>query len=102
MKDGVSHAGGTVTMRVGITNMRNITNTGIIKGMEYVMSLVPTNLGPFDLEVTAGNIVGRVEVLPDTGAMLYVNNSGPFGREDLRKIAHRLMNIADFDTGLQE
>lgn len=57
--------------------------------------------GPFALHDEMNRIVGTVTIRPD-GAHISLPTSWPLGRQDLRKIAHRIMNIADFNTGLQE
>jgi hypothetical protein len=63
----------------------------------------PTQPGPFDLFENDGATIGNATIAdPGVGAWITLTTTGPFGRQDLRKIAHRLMNIADFDTGLRE
>ncbi len=61
----------------------------------------PAQAGPFDLKANNGGIVGTITIYP-SGASMVFDTPGPFGREDLRAIARRLMNIADYDSGLRE
>jgi hypothetical protein len=60
----------------------------------------PSQSGPFELKDNAGGIVGSVTI-DEIGALVRLA-IGPFGREDLRKIGHHLLDIADYDTGLRE
>jgi len=58
------------------------------------------NPGLFDVYATLVILSGP-SIYP-RAVLSCVQTPGPFGREDLRRIAHRLMNIADFDTDLRE
>jgi hypothetical protein len=51
--------------------------------------VTPTDRGPFELKDNAGGVVGTVSISPGGAAMSFIT-TGPFGREDLRTIAHRL------------